>query len=224
MKAFSSIKRRNVRRKELAALLNESGWTPIDLNLSKGTLSMISTDGRLLILLDRSWGVLYESINEYHKLNELSQALVPQGSPHHILAGRIPYEEDFTTHIDEMVRDLAQALNLPTEALDYTSASLGKLDPKIKRRGREACLNSPAIFGGLVAYTMEIARRRKGWRWVMLKNPQHDVWEPWLSDDQGWYFNSWSALYDLFAESEYGLSVSGMDNESIMQRRRAPSE
>ncbi len=185
---------------------------------------MISTDGRLLILFDRSWGVLYESINEYHKLKELSQAFFPQGTPQHVLAGRLPYGEDFPAHIDEMIRDLAQALNLPLETFDFTSASLAQLDPKIKRRGREACLNSPAIFAGLVAYTMEIARRRRGWRWVMLRNSQHDIWEPWLSDDRGWYFNSWSALYDLFAESEYGLSVSGMDNEGIMQRRRAPTE
>lgn len=223
MNAFSSIKRRNVRKKELAALLSESGWIPIDLKLSNSVSSLENEDGRLLILIDRHWGVLYESIIEYHKLMEMTKALYPE-EPQHILKGRLPYGKEFPAHVDEIVRDLAEALNLPIHALDYTSASLGKLDPKLKRRGREACLNSPVIFGGLVAYTMEIARRRKGWRWVMYKHPQHDVWEPWLSDDQGWHFNSWSALYDIFAETEYGLSVSGMDNEGIMQRRRAPSE
>jgi hypothetical protein len=185
---------------------------------------MINTDGRLLILFDRSWGVLYESINEYHKLKELSQAFFPQGAPQHVLAGRLPYGEDFPAHIDEMIRDLAQALNLPLETFDFTSASLGKLDPKIKRRGREACLNSPAIFAGLVAYSMEIARRRHNWRWVMLKSELHDIWEPWLADDQGWYYSNWITLYTTFAETEYGLSIAGLAGIPSMQRRRAPAE
>jgi hypothetical protein len=167
----------------------------------------------------RTYFRIYDTIAAFQELIERSKQ-----EPQHVLTGLLPYQEDFPAHIDEMVRGLAEVLKVPVEALDYTSSSLGRLDPKIRRRGREACLNSPAIFAGLVAYSMEIARRRHNWRWVMLKSELHDIWEPWLADDQGWYYSNWITLYTTFAETEYGLSIAGLAGIPSMQRRRAPAE
>lgn len=215
-----------ISKKVSETLLEQGGWVlneKYSARLGVGTLVWLNNQhDKVLVKLtigNKSTYRMFEPMSEFY-------ALVQDHKPksNHMLLGLLPYGKDFPAHIDEMVQALAEVLNVPVEALDYTSSSLDRLSPKIKRRGREACLNSPAIFAGLVAYSMEIARRQLNWRWVMLKSEFHDVWEPWLADDQGWYYSNWITLYTTFAETEYGLSVTGLDGIPVMQRRRAPSE
>ncbi|MFN8530701.1 MAG: hypothetical protein U0670_19010 [Anaerolineae bacterium] len=126
--------------------------------------------------------------------------------PQHILreAGRFPYGEEFPAQVPRLIDQLADLLNLSRDELDYTWASLEKVEKKIKHRGRQKSLAVP-IFPALLAYVGEVMRHDVQGEWQMRRSRQDaEVWEPWIVDAREHEYNPFLPLYDALDEdSDY---------------------
>jgi len=174
---------KRVSEKAVQTLLQDSQWV-VDLELSTQSGKVYShIDGRLLVPLSDGKGNLMEA-NErdaFIGMIEATKAYIKE-NPHgrHILVDRLPQGADFIAHVPELITELPKLLNLSPEDLDFSQASLLKMDTKLKKQGRAKTINPP-LFPALVAYIGEMYNRKTGTTWYI----RHDrldvrVWEPWL--------------------------------------------
>lgn len=220
-------KARYVRKKALNELLQDPQWTLDEGYMRRcAALSIpdpiyVHPDGRVLNVFPEHYvtrGGLYPTREEFELLLGGMEANYFKG-PRHILQDRLPYGQDFVEHVPALVDELAVLFNIPRAELDNSMESLNKLQPKVRRRGYRNCLEAP-IFPALVAYLGEVMRQQVNGQWLMRPPWQvPDIWEPYIVDPQGRECNSWSQLYDIFAENEYGLDIPSMAAVEIASRQ-----
>ncbi len=151
---------------EIQALLVEETPNP-DPELSEFTLldAYQFSDGRILFLFDGEppKGTLWPSRDSVlHSLGPNAEA--DQG---HILEGRLPQGKSFPQQVELLTAKLAELVDLPQEALDYSLDSLKFLDERVKERFKPADRLGAVLFPSLVAYLGEVVRRRVEGVWEM---------------------------------------------------------
>lgn len=118
----------------------------------------------------------------------------------------------------QLVEELGRILHIEPVQLDNSEASVSLIERKVRRYGKQKTLDTP-VFAGLVAYLGEIVRLKVNGRWAMYRSKQDDeVWEPWIVDPEGRVSNTWSTLYDMLAENEYGMALWAVVNAAVMHR------
>lgn len=144
----------------------------------------------------------------------------------HILRDLVPNDERFPEHVPQLVDDLAELLKIQRDRLDNSMDSLTLIERKVKRLGREKCIQPP-IFAGLVAYTGEVIRKAVGGEWEMYlskMSQMHDEhWEPWIIDPQGRSTNMFVWLYDMLTDSGIPISIGSATSVAIGTRRLRPT-
>ncbi len=162
------------------------------------------SDGRILEE-HPSVGGIYASEHDLNTILEWHRQSRTQ-KPQHILRvdGRFPYGEDFPAHVGALVDQLADLLKIPRLELDYSWASLEKVEKKVKHRGRQKSLSLP-VFPALLAYVGEVMRNDVNGEWQMRRSRQEpDVLEPWIVDSREHQYNPFLPLYDALDEdSDY---------------------
>ena len=200
---------RMVSKKTVETLLQDSQWI-VDEGLSTQNIPTYRhVDGRLLIVFDEGKGRLVE-IGESQAFIDMIEATKTRirENPHgrHVLVDRLPQGADFVKHVPELIAELPKLLNLSSEDLDFSEASLLKIDPKLKKNGRAKCLNPP-IFPALVAYLGEVYNRKYGSTWYIRQNSvDQRVWEPWLIIGEKHVCNLACNLFDGMNEQTLSIS------------------
>ena len=207
-----------VKAKAVRELLKDPLWVKNQELSSKFTSGNVYTypNGQILNVVMGGRGRLFESQEEFSQAVQRYEELSKMGA-WHILKGRLLYGQDFIAHIPELIDLLAENFKIPRNELDMSADSLKKVEAKAKRFGREKCL-LPEYFAPLVAYIGEIIRQEINGRWVMIVSRQdQEVWEPWIVDAKDLYCNSWSFLYDMFAEG--GIAIYGYAEFEVKLRQ-----
>jgi hypothetical protein len=179
-----------------------------------------NTDGRVLdVFFPEKRGVIYESLEDFLTWIQILEDIGKQPNQH-ILEGRLPQGKDFPEHVPQLIDELATLLKIPRSELDGKAISLQKVDPKVKRLGKQKCLEVP-IFPALVAYVGEVMRLETGGKWDM-RLDKHDgkTWEPWILDPQGRSVPPFIDLFDMFTEGPIAIYASTIVR--IAQRRVLP--
>ena len=177
----------------------------------------VHPNGQVLHIVTKGRARLIETQAEFSVEVQKYQEMVKSATARHILKGRLIYGQDFVDHIPELIDLLAENFKIPRNELDMSAGSLKKVEAKAKRFGREKCL-LPEYFAPLVAYIGEMMRQEINGRWVMIVSRQYqEVWEPWIVDSKDLYCNSWSSLYDMFAEG--GIAIYGYAEFAVKLRR-----
>jgi hypothetical protein len=194
-------------KKVVQALLQDSQWI-VDEELSiQNNPIYRHADGRLLIVFAEGKGRLVE-IGESQAFIDMTEATKTRlrENPHgrHILVDRLPQGVAFEAHVPALIAELPKLLNLSPDDLDFSQASLVKIDTKLKKQGRAKCIHPP-LFPALVAYIGEMYNRKTGSKWYI----RHDtgdnrVWEPWLVHKER-VCNLASNLFDALNERYLSL-------------------
>ncbi|HUN07579.1 MAG TPA: hypothetical protein PLQ56_13305 [Aggregatilineales bacterium] len=220
-------KRRTIRGKAIARLLNEPGWIKQEewSALLKPRTIFVNADGRLLDLV---LGAGFSEVDRYGFLfadqDEIATIIARLKDPTqkrsaHILEGLMLYQMDFTDHLAELIAGLENRFNLKPGELDYSPESVSRLQRRAKRYGRKACLDA-VVFSGLVAYLGEMMRRSFNGQWHMRPSVNEtDIWEPWIVDSEGRECNPFSYLYSGLSEDGV-IDLPGVLSEA--GRRRLP--
>lgn len=103
------------------------------------------------------YGLLYDSEAAYEEAYR----------PRHILEELLPHGESFVGEIPQLIARLEQRLRVGARKLDYTRASLKRIDVYLSsyRRTHTTADTDPALFQELTAYYGEVARREVGGEW-----------------------------------------------------------
>jgi len=174
---------RIVSKKVSQTLLQDRQWL-VNVELSTQNMPVYRhADGRILIVFDDGKGRLIEA-NESRAYIDMVEArkTTMRENPHgrHMLVDRLPQGADFVAQVPALIAELPTLLNLSAEDLDFSSASLVKIDGKLKKQGRVKCTNPP-LFPALVAYVGEMYNRKIGSTWSIRHNTMDvRVWEPLL--------------------------------------------
>jgi hypothetical protein len=152
------------------------------------------SDGRILFLFDGEppSGTLWPS------RDSVLQSLVSNAEQEeeHVLAGHLPHGESFPAQVPQLIVDLADALELEPESVDYSDASLVLIDRRVKERYKPADRLSGSVFHCLVAYVGEAVRQRVGGVWEMRKAYRSEVWEPWVRSPNGREFAPFLCVHE----------------------------
>jgi hypothetical protein len=178
---------RHISKKAVQKLLNEGQWKS-DPEFADRNPSAVyrHPDSRVLydsgdsgILAEEDEGQAFiEHLRNVQREYKAWLAENPHGRS--VLVGLLPQGENFVEQIPMLINELSKILRLSPEELDFSEASLEKVDAKLKRLGRKKCLQPP-IFPALVAYTGEVFRQRYQGEWHMKHdNLDKRVWEPWV--------------------------------------------
>jgi len=204
--------------KAVRELLKDPLWVKDqELSSTFGSDSVyVHPNGQALDVGARGRGRLFKSQEEFLQAIQRYEEIRKLGA-RHILKGRLIYGQDFIDHIPELIDLLAENFKIPRNELDMSADSLKKVEAKAKRFGREKCL-LPEYFAPLAAYIGEMMRQEINGRWVMILSPQDkETWEPWIVDSKDLYCNSFSSLYDMFAEG--GIAIYGYAEFAVKLRR-----
>src|SRR5260370_14027381 len=113
-------KMRRLTKEEVHSILRKEQQRQDD-KLSSGSASIAYDlpNGRLLLVLEKGRGVLYESKDEVLlMLNSVRDRQVS-----HLLQGRLPQGKDFIAQVPQLIDELAVKLKIPKEALDESEGS-----------------------------------------------------------------------------------------------------
>lgn len=203
---------RKISEKAMATLLQDTAWV-VDSELSSESATRYRhPDGRILVHI--LWGSRYliEAENSQTYIDRMQASRTeseawgaenPRGR--HVLVGVLPQGPDFAEQVEALIAELPGLLNLTPADLDFSSESFAKIEPKLRRKGREKCLQPP-IFPALVAYIGESLRRKFNGRWYMrLDKGDKRVWIPWIVASNGNLCNIATNLYIAFSEGSMSL-------------------
>jgi hypothetical protein len=186
---------------EIQTLLVEETPTP-DAELSELTLldAYQFSDGRILFLFDGEppTGTLWPSRDSVlHSLGPNAEA-----DQRHILEGRLLQGKDFPQQVEQFTAKLAELVDLPPAALDYSLESLKFLDQRVKEHFKPADRLGAVLFPSLVAYLGEVVRQRVEGVWEMRQAYRADIWEPWVRSANGREFAPFLCVYDQLINHE----------------------
>lgn len=193
--------------RKVLKLLEDPGWF-LDSALEKlygNGIHYRHQDGRILWLRDPALelhpcprnGLLYPSEAAYRKLLQ----------PQHLLQASMPQQEHFIQEIPQLLEALPGRLSMAPEKLDFTPASVGKLEWAVKRFGKMDCV-APEIFPCLLAYLGEILCRTTGAHWQLRLSVQDGrTWEPWIVMPSGHSCQFFTELYDQLYEGPIALPM-----------------
>src|SRR5205823_6040125 len=107
------------------------------------------------------------SVPGYGMLYESETAYADTLRPHHILEDLIPDAQSFIASIPQLTLNLQKRLRAGAQALDYSSASLKRLDLYIAsyQRLHTTADTDPQLFQELTAYYGETLRRALNGQW-----------------------------------------------------------
>jgi hypothetical protein len=199
---------KRISKQELANLLSDDKWIldeeAIELQYKAKLMTIFPTyhhpNGSALFVnpiedkasLYQSRSTLITNLRETVKVSQ-------KPGPIHMLENRLPQAKDFIGQVPALIEQLPQHLKIDPSILDYTWESVNVLHSSIKRIRRKKCAEPP-IFPMLLAYIGEVIRRSvKGGVWKLRFDPEFNIWEPWIVDDDGRPYITWLDLYlDLF--------------------------
>jgi len=224
-KSVKRPKPQGISAKAVRELLQDPQWT-INEEISKkfgvANKVYVHSDGRGIVVFSSGRASFYATAEDFSTMVQLIEQRRGQ-SPRHILKDLLLYGQDFINHVPNLVNELAIKLKIPREELDGSVLSLGKVEQKVKRLGREKSLE-PIVFTALVAYIGEVMKQAVGGQGEMwLSKDDGETWEPWIVDPEKRACNAWSALYDMLTEPE-PISIMGSTGVLINTRRRRVKE
>jgi len=108
------------------------------------------------------YGLIYQSEAA------LEAAAQEAARPHHILEEMIPDSRGFISRVPQLIEQLAKRLHVTTASLDYSPASLRRLDLFIAghHHSRTTAETDPQMFQEITAYYGETLRRATRGDWA----------------------------------------------------------
>lgn len=142
-------------------------------------------DGRVLALnkLDKSGpSVLYPSVDSFYSRWQQ----IPE--PRHQLAGYSIFTSQFASHVDDLINQLANTLEIDAVRLDRSLESLEIVDKKLDQfiidHGREVVLNQ--LLPQLIAYTGAVLNQQQESSWLIERSTDDEsIWCPNLIHSDG---------------------------------------
>lgn len=136
----------------------------------------------------------------------------------HILQGAISSPDAFLLGIPGLIRALAEKLGIEAEALDGSMESLGDLEERVWELGGEK-FSEPAHLLPLITYLGEVIRRQVGGEWRVRYEAADGVWEPYVVDPEGRFYNPWLTPSGMLLEEEGPGSLEAALIAEIYTRR-----
>jgi hypothetical protein len=155
------------------------------------------------------YGLLYSSETAYREMHR----------PRHILEELIPDSQSFVSQIDPLISRLARRLRVKAGALDYSRASLKRIDAYLAgyQSRHTTAETDPALFQELTAYYGEALRRALGGEWKVRRESiagSRTQEVPNLSmhgSTHGRELRPWSSVLNvLYNEDRRGLKLSAL--------------
>ena len=156
-------------------------------------------------ILYASYGAFLQDIDETEKQKEeliiKAQERRDKGLPAgtHILEDVLPEPEVFEAQIPMLLRELPARLGIPRESIDMSYKCLNLVGKAVRKLGGSRCIE-PDIFAPLIAYAGEMIRSRTEGHWCWFIDPDGQLYEPFIQDTEGYYYNPWLRLFDELLE------------------------
>lgn len=123
----------------------------------------------------------------------------------HILKGLNPYKEEFPSHTNKLIKQVATSFNIPLEKLDRSVDSLYLIDHFLfdnvstidERFVKEHVLK-------FIAYLGEVYIANRGGKWLMILSEDNETWEPQLQSESGQMHSAFFVYtYKTLMEDDY---------------------
>jgi hypothetical protein len=167
------------------------------------------------------FGLIYESEAA------LQAAAHEAARPHHILEEMIPDSRVFISRVPQLIDQLAKRLHVTTASLDYSPASLRRLDLFIAghHHSRTTAETDPQLFQEITAYYGESLRRATSGEWVVRpesidtnrRQSVPNIAVPGGSRD----LKPWSAVFTvLYDEEHIGVKLATLYDSDVTSASR----
>lgn len=138
-------------------------------------------DGSVVFSFERGrYGCKFSSMDAVGPIEEMESWGTPLPAAYDFALG-----EAFPHEIERLRIELAAALGFQQEELDYSFASLGRLELAARAQVPMCQRNESRIVPALIAYTGEVYRRRRSAKWRMDYDQKYEVWLPVIGRDRG---------------------------------------
>jgi len=182
-------------------------------------LTTSARSGKARRITVAGYGILYES----------EAALRESNRPRHMLEDLIPDGNEIVNSLPELVARLEKRLGLARGRLDFTRASLRRIDVWLAgyQRSRTTAQTDPRLFQELTAYYGESLRRQINGRWVIHQEPVgefHIQPEPNISYPSGGpsrLLKPWSSVISaLYDEDNRGIGLTRVFDKDLEETRK----
>jgi hypothetical protein len=210
-----------IKKSEAKAVLAEGKWIPDPEFSGTGCDAFVSDRGEVLLVIENSRSVLYES---RQKLVERQEQIKKLPYSTHVLEGLLPQGPRFIEAIPELIDALAKQLKIPREALDKSFDSLTLVEQALSKiRPRQKILELPNLFAGIIAYTGEVYREMTGGEW-RLNEVHGGIWEPYVHADDREYLNPFLEPYkDIVERRRGGIMLKPLVSASLPRQTGSSS-
>jgi hypothetical protein len=143
-------------------------------------------NGKLLFVIKRGRGVLYESRQAY--IDYERECIAYNSNPGHMFDELMPGRDvTFLADVPQLVDSLAEKLCIPRDKLDGSIDSMRLVDRRSRRDPRGT---TPELYPELVAYVGEVMRAQTGGRWEnVVAESDGETLEPWVVGPDGRRYN-----------------------------------